>query len=257
MGIPQQDPDYVRDMLETAKKHKTPASGGFWKPEEGANYIRILPPVGNMKFFFVAEGRHYVEFDDGEKKNIVCIHETSGKELDCPLCEFSRVVYSESEDVSKKYRVKKQFNMNVIVRQIETGPDGLPVVVGSEGPLPFTPGPMIFGGITDVVGDPVFGDVSDPQSGVDLVITKSITGDRPWDIEYEVRPYLIPGEGGTLHPVRVLSEDPEEVEAWLSEARDHSSITENLPSRPEVIVEGGLETIFPTEVEAATEADES
>jgi len=151
-----------------AKLDKTDMGGnrGFWTPPQGTTEIRILPEVGDMDYFFQEVGRHYLP----EKKTVYCPSFTSEGDLDCPICDFVQDLYSlndaASKDMASKIRVRKQYWMNICVR--ENG--------NTSGPFIYTPGITVFQSLAGFINDPDYGDIFDLEDGTDVSIERSGTG---------------------------------------------------------------------------------
>ena len=164
----------------------------FWSPREGRSVVRILPPVGDMQFFFKEVGRHYI----GGKSYVCPLISTDGQN-DCPACEVNEELYQAGEkEAAAKFRAQRKFYMNVIVRGEE-----------SAGPRVFTPGITIFGAIVALISDPDYGDITDIDGGTDVVINRKGTG---LETEYQVM---------ARRNASVLGTD-EQVEEWLKSAED-------------------------------------
>lgn len=174
---------------------------GFFSPQEGKNQIRILPEAGEMEIFYQPVGIHYL----GGNQRVYCPSFTSEKSLKCPICEVVRTLYKSNNPADKalagKIRVRKKYWMNVIDRKNS-----------SQGPLVFTPGQVIMSHIVALINDPDYGDVSDPDAGFDIVITRKGTG---IDTEYNV----VPRRDETP-----LHKDAETVKDWIEKARDLSFV---------------------------------
>jgi hypothetical protein len=140
-------------------------SRGFWAPQTGRNVIRVLPETGDMTFFFQQVGKHVLS-EDG-KKYKYCPAFTSEGEHECPICDYVDSLYKAGDKGSKaiadKLRVKKMFWMNVVTRK----DDG-----STEGPFLYTPGVTVFNEMSSIIGDPDYGDFTDPDNGFDLIITR-------------------------------------------------------------------------------------
>lgn len=139
-------------------------SGGFYKPKIGKNILRILPEVGEMEFFYVSVGQHFIS----RSNRHFCPSFTFGDP--CPICEFVSQLYTAGDDASvelaRKLGVRKQYWMNVIDRNNEIA-----------GPQVWTPGPMIFKQIAAIVMDPQYGDLLiDEEDGLDIVVERSGSG---------------------------------------------------------------------------------
>ena len=198
-------------------------ASGYMTLEEGRNIIRILPEVKEMEYFFQTVGRHYMP----NKKNFYCSHFTSEGELECPICELVNELYRAGDKASKalagQIRVRKQYWMNVIDRSNE-----------ARGPLIFTPGVTIFNSIVAMVSDPDWGDITDVDEGVDLIITR--TG-KKLDTSYEVMGKRSPSP---------LSRDPDQVASWLEDAKDLSpmDVSDN-PEEDKKLSEGHAVYMLP------------
>lgn len=163
---------------------------GFWKPAQGRSTVRILPEVGKMGWFFKEVGTHY--FDT----SVYCPAVNDGS--DCPACEVNELLFQAGrKDAASDFRVRRSFWMNVVVR----GQEG-------DGPRIFTPGVMIFNSLAALIQDPEYGDISDFDEGFDIKIDRSGEG---LSTEYQVMP--------SRHP-SPLSQDEDEAEEWMEEARD-------------------------------------
>jgi len=176
---------------------------GYWAAKEGRNIIRILPAAGLMPFFFQEVGVHYNLPDGASEK---CPSFTSGGEEDCPICQLVTELYRAGKSykgLANKLRVRKQFWMNVIVRDVgdQKGNTG-------TGPLIYTPGVSVFRSIQTLVSDPDYGDISDVETGVDLNIDRRGQG---LDTEYEVQ---------TRKYSFAASSDPDQLAEWLEFAKD-------------------------------------
>jgi hypothetical protein len=192
----------LRDKL--AHTDLRSGGGGFFSPPDGRSVIRILPEVGDMAFFYQQVGTHMLP-DTENKKQFYCPAFTSEGELDCPICDYVEQLKKEGSKASlalaDALRVKKKFWMNVIDRDHE-----------GVGPQIFTPGVMIFGQISSLIGDPDYGDIFDIEKGIDIIITRK---GKNLETEYQVKP---------KRDDTPLSEDPELIKKWLEKAHDLTPI---------------------------------
>jgi hypothetical protein len=188
----------LRDKI--AKTDLRTGGGGFFSPPDGRSVIRILPEVGKMTFFYQQVGTHMLPGSDN-KKQFYCPNFTSEGEMDCPICDYVEELKKAGDKASvalaSQLRVKRKFWMNVIDRDHE-----------GQGPQIFTPGVMVFGQISSLIGDPDYGDIFDVEDGIDLIIEKK---GQKLETEYQVKPKR------TSTP---LSDDPDTVKEWLDKARD-------------------------------------
>jgi len=173
---------------------------GFFGPKEGRNVIRILPPVGDMEYFFQTVGRHY--FPPDGKKNVYCPNFTSDGELSCPVCELVTQLKTAGEKkMADDLKLRRNFWMNIINRDD----------VGA-GVLIYTPGIIVFSELSSLISDPDYGDITDINNGYDIIIEKSGTGR---DTEYHVKP---------RPKVTPLTDDQDELDNWLEKANDLSFV---------------------------------
>ena len=216
-------------MALLKKLEETKSDSGFWKPDTGLNNIRILPEVGKMEFFFVENGRHYMD-----NKSYDCPNLNSGGQERCPLCEVNQMLYEAGEkEEAKKWRASKSYLMNIIVRGKE-----------SEGPKVYSAGQIVFGQIANLIGDPDVGDVSDIEEGFDLKLERTGEG---LETRYTTREARNPSALGT----------PEEVEKWLKEARDlQAFIDERIQDYDELAVQSGAAVFLGLVEGEETEAED-
>jgi hypothetical protein len=190
----------LRDKFKTLDLGS--GGAGFWSPKVGDNPIRILPEVGDMDFFFQPVGRHTFPTAGNDRRFVYCPKFTSEGELDCPVCEIVDDLYKAGDVASKKMagelRVRKMFWMNIVNREDE-----------SAGPLIFTPGVQVFSAITNIIGDPEYGDIFDIDDGIDIVVKRTGTG---LNTEYQV----VPRRAST--PLGNKSQ----IQEWVDKARDLS-----------------------------------
>jgi hypothetical protein len=213
MAVAKRPGSAVNKYMALLKKlEETKQESGFWKPETGKNVIRILPEVGNMEFFFVESGRHYMD-----KKSYECANLNSGGAERCPLCDVNQLMYEAGEiPEAKKWRASKSYLMNVIVRGSE-----------SEGPKIYAAGQIVFGQIASLIGDPDIGDVSDIEEGFDIILDRTGEG---METRYTSRPSRNPSPLGSA----------EEVEKWLKEAKDlQAYVDERIPEYEEMATQSG------------------
>lgn len=158
-------------MRERMSKVDMGGNKGFWSPPAGDSVIRILPEVGNMEegVFWQEVGSHYITGGDKDT-SVNCPAFTTSGQHECPICELVEQLWKGNEDdkaLAKKLRHDRKFWMNVVVREKddEGGNTG-------DGPFIFTPGVTIFGNIQALVNNPMMGDITDIDFGLDLIINK-------------------------------------------------------------------------------------
>lgn len=202
----------------------------FLTIKDGRNVIRILPAREGADMFYEEAWVHYGVGKTKDNKNgkmIVC-PTTADENAKCPVCELSNELYKLStkkdDDMSKQakslYR-KKRVYYNAISRDedlsvyelqgegddakwmnTKTNEEESPVKVYGSG----------VGILKDLIGlivDPEYGDVTDEDEGLDLIITK--TGSGQFNTKYDVK--------------TVRKETPIGYDAWESALVDLSVFT--------------------------------
>jgi hypothetical protein len=128
----------------------------FWKPQDGEQTLRIAPdPDGDpfKEFWF-----HYGVADE---PGFLCPKKNHGD--DCPVCDFVSKLYSTRDDedrkVANQLRAKQRFFSPVVVRSEE-----------KEGVRLWGYSKTVYENLLNLVLNPDYGDITDPENGTDLVI---------------------------------------------------------------------------------------
>lgn len=132
------------------------SKGNFWRPDDGETTIRILPTADGdpfKEFFF-----HY---NVGKNPGFLSPKKNFGEED--PLDTFVRNLFNEGDDESikmaKSLMARQRFFSPVIVRGEE-----------DKGVQIWGYGKMVYQNLLNLVLNPDYGDITDPESGTDLVI---------------------------------------------------------------------------------------
>tara|TARA_R110000824_G_scaffold134691_4_gene297701 strand:+ start:4994 stop:5731 length:738 start_codon:yes stop_codon:yes gene_type:complete len=146
-------------MLARQDALKNNGKGGnknFWKPQEGEQTIRLVCPSDGdpfKDFWF-----HYIDGTPGflsPKRNF-------GE--NCPLDTYVRALWQEGSEESrrmaKKIGAKQRFFAPVLVRGEE-----------DQGVKVWGFGKRAYETLVGLVMNPEYGDITDPETGTDLVIT--------------------------------------------------------------------------------------
>lgn len=165
----------MKEKEEELKKQ----GGQFWTPKDGKNKIRIAPPQEGMDEFFAEGGFHYKV--GPEEKSFPCPR--LGQERpDCFLCNKTNDLDKGDEDdkaEAKEIRANKRYIIPIIDLMDKTE-DG-----EVKGPIQFwLAGSTAFKQVISYFTDDQYGDISDPDTGYNLTVTKSGKGMKT---EYEVR----------------------------------------------------------------------
>lgn len=183
-------------------------SGGlsFLSIKDGRNVIRILPPRDDMDSFALEAWVHYGigKSDKHPRGQMVVCPTTNDENASCPICELS----SELKNLSKKkddsydkqarsfYR-KKRVYYNAINRADDLSKyekreeDGNTVWYNTETDEKESPvkvyasGIGVFKDLIALICDPEYGDITDAEEGLDVIITKS--GSGQFNTNYDVK----------------------------------------------------------------------
>lgn len=165
----------MKEKEEELKKQ----GGQFWGPKDGKNKIRIAPPQEGMEEFFAEGGFHYKV--GPEEKSFPCPR--LGQERpDCFLCNKTTDLDKGDEDdkaEAKEIRANKRYIIPII-DLMDKDEDGK-----VKGPIQFwLAGSTAFKQVISYFTDDQYGDISDPDTGYNLTVSKSGKGMKT---EYEVR----------------------------------------------------------------------
>ena len=151
MGIDLQRMKAKRDALENRDGKSV-----FWKPNDGEQTIRILPPSDGDPF-----KEYWFHYNLGKNPGFLSPKKNFG-ESD-PLDDFVRQLYKDGSDESvkmaKTLSARQRFFSPVVVRGEE-----------SEGVRLWGFGKMAYKELLNLVLNPDYGDITDVAEGTDLVI---------------------------------------------------------------------------------------
>lgn len=179
----------------------------FMDIKDGRNVARVLPPINSKAEFALEVWVHYGvgKSANSPKGTMLVCPRTENENAYCPVCELSsqlKKMSSKKDDNNDKearqiYR-KKRVYYNAIDRaddlskyefQQEEGKPGK--WMNTETGKPESPVKVLATGIEvykSIIGfiiDPEYGDVTDPEEGLDIIITKTGTGQ--FGTKYEVK----------------------------------------------------------------------
>lgn len=167
-----------RKLAETQERMSGGSIGDFkfWKPKPGRNVIRILPPKPGSEDFY-SEAR--VRYNVGPNKKMVVVPINDNEP--CPIKDFVDALFKtgdkDDEKLAKRMRATTRYYFNIIDRSLEEGDEGYGEV------MVFGCGASIFTDVLGLIVDPDYGDITDPENGYDIIITRTGTG---LDTEYKV-----------------------------------------------------------------------
>ena len=198
-------------------KERRQSGGRFWRPEDGENRIRILPPKRGDEFC-LEYMRHF-----GILKRPVPCPQSIGKR--CPAHEVTAKLFKSRRsgdiELAKRLAGKRTFVTNIIDR------NGDPNI-----PLVWEFGPQIYEQLLSYFADDEWGDITDGEKGYDVKIEKSGEG---LDTSYQVK----------------VAKNPSKLKNWrklMSKAQDIEEFVE-YPSAHE------METMLEGDYEEAKEED--
>lgn len=150
--------DKMRSKLNAVqnKGGNTTKKSAFWRPEDGEQTIRILPTADGdpfKEFFF-----HY---NLGKNAGFLSPKKNFGEDdpLDAFLQELWREGTEESTKMAKNLMARQRFFSPVIVRGQE-----------DEGVKIWGYGKQVYEQLLNLVLNPEYGDITDPQEGTDLLL---------------------------------------------------------------------------------------
>lgn len=177
------------------------SSIGYININDGRNLVRILPAKSDSEMFYKETWVHYGvgKSDTNKKGAMVICPKTHGDDKPCPVCKKSDMLFKQSKakddfysKQAREVRKKKRVYYNAISRDDDItaytkdadgnwkdpdGKEGSPVKVMSSGI-------GVFKDLLKIIVDPEYGDITDPEEGLDVIITKTGTG---FDTDYDVK----------------------------------------------------------------------
>lgn len=137
-----------------------------WKPKEGDQTIRILPTTDGDPF-----KEFHFHYNVGKNPGILCPKKNYGE--NCPICDFASQLWrdgvdnnnDQSKNAAKKLFARKRYYSPVVIRGSET--DGVKI---------WAYGKTAYETLLGYVLDPDYGDITDPETGTDLVLSYTVPG---------------------------------------------------------------------------------
>jgi hypothetical protein len=129
----------------------------FWSPKEGQNYsLRIVPTPDGDPF-----KEYWFHYELGTQGGFLCPKKNFGDQ--CAACDFASKLYKEKDEESskmaKKFLPRQRFFSPVLVRGEE-----------KEGLKVWGYGKNAYQDLINLVLNPDYGDITDPEAGTDLSI---------------------------------------------------------------------------------------
>ena len=145
----------MKERLSTLK-NQGKSNKRFWRPQDGESVIRIVPTSDGDPF-----KDYWFHYNLGENPGFLSPKKNFGD--DCPLDSFVNQLWREGTEESKKMAktlsARQRFFAPVVVR----GEEGQGVRVWGFGK-------QVYETLLNLVLNPEYGDITDPEAGIDLAI---------------------------------------------------------------------------------------
>lgn len=168
--------DAMKSRLDAAESGGNYSNADYDKLQNGKNVRRILWPKGDKEVFYSEGFLHFSLGADGKK--VATCPKTFGDKNACPICEYvAQLQKSKSKNDKKladQIKAKRRIYINVLSRDDE-----------EEAPKVLPIGVTILKGLLETICDPDYGDITDPEIGRDVTITRKGQG---LNTEYSVLP---------------------------------------------------------------------
>ena len=146
----------MKKMMERKKLLDNKGNNSFWRPQDGEQTIRIVPTADGDPF-----KDYWFHYNLGNNPGFLSPKRNFGE--DCPLDSFVRNLWNGNEEekrMAKKLSARQRFFAPVLVRGEE-----------DQGVRVWGFGKQVYEKLLNLVLNPEYGDVTDPESGTDLVLT--------------------------------------------------------------------------------------
>ena len=159
--------DLMKKKLDLSKNNgREKRDNTKWRPSEGDQAIRIIPTMDGDPF-----KEFHFHYNVGKNPGILCPKRNHDE--DCPICEFASQLWrsgvEDNDDnakrEAKKLFVRKRYFSPIIVRSEE-----------SEGVRIWSYGKTAYEQLLGLVLDPDYGDITDRDSGTDIVLNYTVPG---------------------------------------------------------------------------------
>ena len=143
----------MKKMMERKKTLDNKGNNSFWRPQDGEQTIRIVPTADGDPF-----KDFWFHYNLGNNPGFLSPKRNFGE--DCPLDSFVRNLWNGSDEdkrMAKKLSARQRFFAPVLVRGEET-----------QGVRVWGFGKQVYEKLLNLVLNPEYGDITDPDSGTDL-----------------------------------------------------------------------------------------
>ncbi len=227
----------MRAKLEASKNPQARKEDSTkWKPSEGDQTLRILPTQDGDPF-----KEFHFHYNVGKNPGILCPKKNFGEH--CPICEFASALWKEGVEQNddnakreaKKLFVRKRYFSPILVRGEE-----------QKGVRIWSYGKMAYETLLGLVLDPDYGDISDPETGTDIVLTYTVPGTPGSFPKSQIKP--------RRRPSVLCDESVADCQELIDSVPDISSIFTRLSSDE---VQAKLDDSFSSDSSAESHSSES
>lgn len=157
----------MKAKLDSESRSGNYNNAEYDKLKQGKNVRRILWPKGNSDSFY-SEG--FLHFNLGEDGNtVVTCPKTFGSKERCPICEYVEELQKSKNKEDAKLASKLKATRKIYVNTISRDDD-------EETPKVLPIGVTVLKGLLEAICDPDYGDITDPDEGRDVTITRKGEG---------------------------------------------------------------------------------
>ena len=157
----------MKAKLDSESRSGNYNNAEYDKLKQGKNVRRILWPKGDSDSFY-SEG--FLHFNLGEDGNtVVTCPKTFGSKERCPICEYVEELQKSKNKEDAKLASKLKATRKIYVNTISRDDD-------EETPKVLPIGVTVLKGLLEAICDPDYGDITDPDEGRDVTITRKGEG---------------------------------------------------------------------------------
>jgi|GEM_PF-1824236 len=158
----------MKAKLDSESRSGNYNNAEYDKLKQGKNVRRILWPKGDSDSFY-SEG--FLHFNLGEDGNtVVTCPKTFGSKERCPICEYVEELQKSKNKEDAKLASKLKATRKIYVNTISRDDDD------EETPKVLPIGVTVLKGLLEAICDPDYGDITDPDEGRDVTITRKGEG---------------------------------------------------------------------------------
>jgi len=162
----------IPGLVDFLNKQKTGGGGNYWKPKDGDNIIRIIPPNPEINPDIAANQLFFTESSSHSIEGQVYFCPEALVSQKCPICEARRKIYGgakragrdvtvQEKSLADSFGTKRRYIANIVVRGEE-----------DKGVQVYDFGIKVLEKLVKIMSDPGYGDITDLVNGRDFVLSK-------------------------------------------------------------------------------------